>query len=56
MKTLAVAQNSNQELWHKRMGHLKYKNLKLLKEQAVGIIYNEENEAECIVCLKGKQR
>lgn len=44
-------------LWHKRMGHINYNNLRKLQEQTTGINVNlSKLPADlCEVCIEGKQ-
>lgn len=44
-------------LWHRRMGHLGVRNLKLLRNiMATGVSFpNNSTKIECVACLKGKQ-
>lgn len=46
-----------QLLWHRRLGHLNYYSMNLLKnELATGMAYHENKELKpCISCIKGKQ-
>ena len=47
---------SDHELWHRRLGHLNRKGLKLLKGGLVkGIVFGPECADPCVVCLEGKQ-
>jgi hypothetical protein len=49
--------NRNQlNLWHRRLGHLGYGNLKLLRDKtAVGIVFQDEGPPQYEDCLKGMQ-
>ena len=44
-------------IWHKKLGHLGYQNVKLLKNKdlAEDINFNDEEEIFCEACLQGKQ-
>ncbi|GJQ93542.1 putative ribonuclease H-like domain-containing protein [Tanacetum coccineum] len=44
-------------LWHKRLGHINFKNINKLKDNLVrGLPTNHfENDQTCVACLKGKQ-
>lgn len=45
------------ELWHKRMGHLNYEDLKRLQKQTVGINtkFVDSSHELCEICIEGKQ-
>nr|GEV96808.1 putative ribonuclease H-like domain-containing protein [Tanacetum cinerariifolium] len=55
---VAKATNDESVLWHKRFGHIKFKNInKLVKEDLVRGLPSKrfENNQTCVACLKGKQ-
>lgn len=46
----------SQELWHRRLGHLNRRSMKLLKQGiASGIDYTDSKYTPCVACIKGKQ-
>lgn len=49
--------NAPLSVWHQKLGHLGYQNLKLLKnkELAEDINFSDEEEIFCKACLEGKQ-
>lgn len=49
--------NDDMELWHRRMGHLGVRNLKILRDKmATGVSFPSTScSLECVACLKGKQ-
>ncbi|GKA58776.1 putative ribonuclease H-like domain-containing protein [Tanacetum coccineum] len=50
--------NSAQLLWHRRLGHINFKNInKLVKDNLVRGLPTKrfENDQTCVACLKGKQ-
>nr|GEX90340.1 putative ribonuclease H-like domain-containing protein [Tanacetum cinerariifolium] len=58
--TYLVAKASNDEsmLWHRRLGHINFKNInKLFKHNLVRGLPSKrfENDQTCVACLKGKQ-
>ncbi|GJV02821.1 putative ribonuclease H-like domain-containing protein [Tanacetum coccineum] len=58
--TCLVAKATSEEsmLWHRRLGHINFKNIdKLVKENLVRDLPLKrfENDQTCVVCLKGKQ-
>ncbi|GJT53854.1 putative ribonuclease H-like domain-containing protein [Tanacetum coccineum] len=58
--TCLVAKATSEEsmLWHKRLGHINFKNInKLVKENLVRDLPLKrfENDQTCVACLKGKQ-
>nr|GEW33270.1 ribonuclease H-like domain-containing protein [Tanacetum cinerariifolium] len=58
--TCLVAKDTNDEsmLWHRRLGHINFKNInKLVKENLVRGLPSKcfENDQTCVACLKGKQ-
>nr|GEX17032.1 putative ribonuclease H-like domain-containing protein [Tanacetum cinerariifolium] len=55
---VAKATKDKSMLWHKRLGHINYKNInKLVKEILVRGLPSKrfENDQTCVACLKGKQ-
>ncbi|GJQ90116.1 retrovirus-related pol polyprotein from transposon TNT 1-94 [Tanacetum coccineum] len=55
---LAKATSDESMLWHRRLGHINFKNInKLVKENLVrGLpLKHFENDQTCVACLKGKQ-
>nr|GEV02123.1 putative ribonuclease H-like domain-containing protein [Tanacetum cinerariifolium] len=55
---LAKATNDESMLWHRRLGHINFKNInKLVKDNLVrGLSLKRfENDQTCVACLKGKQ-
>ncbi|GJY01069.1 zinc finger BED domain-containing protein RICESLEEPER 2-like protein [Tanacetum coccineum] len=55
---VAKATSDESMLWHKRLGHINFKNInKLVKDNLViGLpIKHFENDQTCVACLKGKQ-
>ncbi|GJV54665.1 ribonuclease H-like domain-containing protein, partial [Tanacetum coccineum] len=55
---VAKATSDESMLWHRRLGHINFKNInKLVKDNLVrGLPTNRfENDQTCIACLKGKQ-
>lgn len=46
----------NQDLWHRRLGHIGVDNLKRLNNGLVnGLIFKNEQRPGCKICMKGKQ-
>ncbi|GJR39187.1 putative ribonuclease H-like domain-containing protein [Tanacetum coccineum] len=55
---VANATSDESMLWHRRLGHINFKNInKLVKENLVrGLLLKRfENDQTCVACLKGKQ-
>nr|GEW56145.1 hypothetical protein [Tanacetum cinerariifolium] len=55
---LAKATSDESMLWHRRLGHINFKNInKLIKDNLVKGLPSKrlENDQTCVVCLKGKQ-
>nr|GEV63886.1 zinc finger, CCHC-type [Tanacetum cinerariifolium] len=55
---LAKATNDESMLWHRRLGHINFKNInKLVKDNLVrGLpLKHLKNDQTCVACLKGKQ-
>ncbi|GJV35725.1 putative ribonuclease H-like domain-containing protein [Tanacetum coccineum] len=55
---IAKATSNESMLWHRRLGHINFKNKnKLVKDNLVrGLLTNHfENDETCVACLKGKQ-
>ncbi|GJX27432.1 putative ribonuclease H-like domain-containing protein [Tanacetum coccineum] len=55
---VAKATTDESMLWHRRLGHINFKNInKLVKENLVrGLpLKHSENDQTCVACLKGKQ-
>nr|GEU61827.1 putative ribonuclease H-like domain-containing protein [Tanacetum cinerariifolium] len=55
---LAKATNDESMLWHRRLGHINFKNInKLVKDNLVRGLPLKcfENDQTCVACLKGKQ-
>lgn len=54
---VGLAVNASKELWHKRLGHLNYDSLKLLRDGVANDCYFQDNTntEACDICLKGKQ-
>ncbi|GKD01404.1 putative ribonuclease H-like domain-containing protein [Tanacetum coccineum] len=55
---VAKATSNESMLWHRRLGHINFKNInKLVKENLVrGLpLKHFENDQTCVACLKGKQ-
>lgn len=47
---------ATQDVWHRRLGHLNYKSMELLKQgMAAGISYDNKTYQKCIACIEGKQ-
>lgn len=48
---------ASQELWHRRLGHIGFKNLCRLRDGlAHGISFTDkESDSKCISCIEGKQ-
>lgn len=42
-------------IWHRRMGHMNYSDLKKLDIEGIELIKKENQNNACVVCLKGKQ-
>ncbi|GJY14879.1 putative RNA-directed DNA polymerase [Tanacetum coccineum] len=56
--TVAKATSEESMLWHRRLGHVNFKNInKLVKENLVRDLPLKrfENDQTCVACLKGKQ-
>lgn len=54
--SLSVFQNNEQELWHRRFGHIGFENLnKMCKGFVDGMNLRTVNRNKCEVCLMGKQ-
>lgn len=47
--------NDDFYLWHQRMGHLNFSDLKKLEEQAEGVKLSPSTDMTCISCIEGKQ-
>ncbi|GKA65089.1 hypothetical protein Tco_0764796 [Tanacetum coccineum] len=55
---VAKATSEKSMLWHRRLGHINFKNInKLVKENLVRnlLLKKFENDQTCVVCLKGRQ-
>nr|GEV58142.1 hypothetical protein [Tanacetum cinerariifolium] len=55
---VAKATNDKSMLWHRRLGHINFKNInKLVKDNLVRGLPSKpfENDQTCVACLKGKQ-
>nr|GEU31878.1 ribonuclease H-like domain-containing protein [Tanacetum cinerariifolium] len=55
---VAKATNDESMLWHKRLGHINFKNInKVVKDNIVRGLPSKrfENDQTCVACLKGKQ-
>ncbi|GJX80901.1 DNA-directed DNA polymerase [Tanacetum coccineum] len=55
---VAKATTDESMLWHRRLGHINFKNInKLVKENLIrGLpLKHSENDQTCVACLKGKQ-
>lgn len=46
---------NDEELWHRRLGHLNRKSMRLLKDGMADGIQFKGNGKTCITCIKGKQ-
>lgn len=45
----------SEELWHRRLGHLDFQSMELLKQnEASGIDYDIDQHTPCVVCAEGK--
>ncbi|GJY21284.1 putative ribonuclease H-like domain-containing protein [Tanacetum coccineum] len=58
--TCLIAKSTSDEsmLWHRRLGHINFKNInKLVKDNLVRVYPTKcfENDQTCVACLKGKQ-
>ncbi|GKF38073.1 ribonuclease H-like domain-containing protein [Tanacetum coccineum] len=55
---VAIATSDELMLWHRRLGHINFKNIsKLVKDNIVRGLPTKcfENDQTCVACLKGKQ-
>ncbi|XP_003377993.1 retrovirus-related Pol polyprotein from transposon TNT 1-94 [Trichinella spiralis] len=52
----AMAMQDIPDLWHRRLGHLSRRSMKLLQDgQATGIPSDAITKTDCVTCLKGKK-
>jgi hypothetical protein len=51
----AVAPTANQNIWHRRLGHLNYRSLNLVQELGDGVQFEGGYVMPCESCIKGKQ-
>ncbi|GBP85342.1 hypothetical protein EVAR_99428_1 [Eumeta japonica] len=47
--------NDDFYLWHQRLGHLNYNDMKKLKDHTDGVTMPQNSELTCVPCIKGKQ-
>jgi hypothetical protein len=49
-----IANESAQMLWHKRLGHLGYRNMQLVKDLADGVNFPKNSKLQsCVACIEG---
>lgn len=55
-RRICASASAGQALWHKRLGHLNYKSMCVLKKSNVGVSFqdNVDTAGGCIPCLDGK--
>lgn len=53
---VCASASAGQALWHKRLGHLNYKSMCVLKKSNIGVSFqdNGDTAAGCVPCLEGK--
>ncbi|KAJ1519794.1 hypothetical protein ONE63_005047 [Megalurothrips usitatus] len=55
VKSSYVANVENFDLWHKRLGHIGARKLKILREKTEDVKFSNVNEELCVPCALGKQ-
>lgn len=46
---------NNQNLWHRRMGHICDDNLLRTRNATVGLNFSGKSDGKCVICIEGKQ-
>lgn len=52
---MAMISKANQNLWHRRLGHICDDNLTKVKNSTIGVEFSGKSSEKCVTCIEGKQ-